>query len=603
MAREGAGRTRCYCPDMGRIADAALAHLAEGPATAEDLARALAHAGVTHAKDPVRAVRGALRDDHRVVTLSDGRLASGVQLMGDVVLTARVTEAAHLRGALDTDGDLAPFAAVGATRAVLPIEVRPGECVLVRLADPETGRLVAERAPSQLNAVDDEAELVAIAQRRVAEDAGRGIKLAAVLCDVAAANPDAYRRPSRPLAEVLGEAGLEVHLGWVATSGTRWGVTTEREITELEGSVADHLAADRPAEAAELQERLVELLRRHFPERVPAARRRLARVLARAGRVGDGLTVLTGAFGFDDPEDRYEASLLAIRLGDVVSARRWAEDGLARVVEPGDADVGECLEDLAGDLDAHATYRAVLDWMPSPETRIAECAELAERLVSPHRSYLVGALIEQCFAPLHDPEAIALVRAFDRLGTPGRDACLACVAVLDGPAGDAARHATGAARHARRPWVQGLLAAHPVDAWLTVPAAGSGQQHMIMAIAKESGRWAPLVVVLDGTGPGGTVADAFFLNDLAELRFRRELLRPITELGLPLHQVPVAEATTVLADGLARAAAAGHRLDALDYQPVTTRIENLVLAPMAGRRGGSGDRERRAQTGQDRGPA
>jgi hypothetical protein len=597
----GAGNGRCYCPVMGRIADAALAHLAGGPATAEDLAGALARAGATRAKDPVRAVRGALRDDHRFVLLSDGRLASGAQLLADVVLTARVTESAHLRGALDTDGDLAPFAAVGATRAVLPVEVRPGDCVLVRVADPETGRLEAVRAPNQLQGREDEAELVGVARRMVAVDGGGGVKLAAVLCDVAASSPDAYRRPSRPLSEVLGEVGLDVHLGWVAPVGTRWGVTTEREILELEAGVADQLAADRPAEAVELQERLVELLRRHYPERVPEARRRLARVFARAGRVGDGLGVLTGAFGFDDPEDRYEASLLAIRLGDVVSARRWAEEGLARVAEPTDAEVGEALEDLAGDLDAHATYRAVLEWLPAPETRIADAPELAGRLVSPRRSYLVGALIEQCFAPLHDPEAIALVRGLDALGMPGRDALLACGAVLDGPAGAAARQLSGTARHARRPWVEGLLAAHPVDAWLTVPASDSAQQHMIMAIAKESGRWAPLVVVITGTDSERTVEDAFFLNDLAELRFRRELLRPITELGLPLQQVPVAEATDILADGLARAGASGHRLDALDYQPVTTRIEHLVMAPMARRRGGSGDRHRSAPTGQDRG--
>jgi hypothetical protein len=110
-----------------------------------------------------------------------------------------------------------------------------------------------------------------------------------------------------------------------------------------------------------------------------------------------------------------------------------------------------------------------------------------------------------------------------------------------------------------------------------------------------------LVVVITGTDSERTVEDAFFLNDLAELRFRRELLRPITELGLPLQQVPVAEATDILADGLARAGASGHRLDALDYQPVTTRIEHLVMAPMARRRGGSGDRHRSAPTGQDRG--
>ena len=86
------------------------------------------------------------------------------------------------------------------------------------------------------------------------------------------------RPGGRPLSDVLRDAGFEVHLGWVAPIGTRWGALTELEIEALEHGVADHLAADRPVEAAELQDRVVSLLRRHLPERVPDARRRLARL-------------------------------------------------------------------------------------------------------------------------------------------------------------------------------------------------------------------------------------------------------------------------------------------------------------------------------------
>jgi hypothetical protein len=321
----------------------------------------------------------------------------------------------------------------------------------------------------------------------------------------------------------------------------------------------------------------VSLLRRHLPERVPAARRRLARVLARAGRTQDGLAVLTGAFGFDDPEDRYEACLLAIRLGDAVGARRWAEEGLARADGPGTAEVAACLDDLAGDLDAQAAYRDAQEWLPEISGRVGVAERLASQLLAPHRSYLVGSLVEQAFRDLDEERAQVIVAELGQLGDAGRDACLACAAVLDGPVAQAARRAAGAAHDATRPWVQGLVTAAPVDAWVTSPGTDAGQQHLIIAVAKEEGRWAPLIVVIDYSELEGAARDAFFLNDLAEPRFRRELLRPITELGLPLRQIPVDEAVTLLTDALAQTRARGWVLRALEYQPVLARIGRLVV--------------------------
>src|SRR5690606_6686381 len=124
-----------------------------------------------------------------------------------------------------------------------------------------------------------------------------------------------------------------VHLGWVGPAGTGWASLTEEEVDELELDVAELLAAERPAEAALAQERLVAVLRRHLPERVPPARRRLARILARAGRPDDALAELVGAFPDGDPEDWYEAAVLAVRTGDEVRARRWVEAGLARCAD------------------------------------------------------------------------------------------------------------------------------------------------------------------------------------------------------------------------------------------------------------------------------
>jgi len=567
---------------MGRIADAAVARLDNAPATLEDLAAHLARAGVTRAKNPVAAARTALRSDPRVVRLSDGRLASVFQALAGVVLSSQVSVTEHMRGAIDTDGDFAPLVLIGMTRAVLPTEIRPGDHVVARVADGAAGRISVERAPSRLERAAGEPALIAAVRRRLADAGSRSpeaptARLADALCDVTAADTEAFRRPGRPLSEVLRAAGFEVHLGWVAPIGTRWGALTELEIEALERGVADHLAADRPVEAAELQDRLVSLLRRHLPERVPDARRRLARVLARAGRARDGLSVLTGAFGFGDPEDRYEACLLAIRLGETVAARRWAEEGLARTDGPGQSEVAACLEDLAGDLDAQATYRGVQEWLPEPLDRVLAASRLASRLVAPHRSYLVGALVEQAFADLDDASALVLIAEFQRLGSAARDACLACASVLEGPVGDAARRAAAGARVARRPWVQGLVAAAPVAAWMTAPALDAAQQHLIIAIAKEEGRWTPLIVVIDEREFGGGVRDAFFLNDLAEPRFRRELLRPIAELGLPLRPVVVEQAVALLADALQRTEASGRLLPALEYQPVMTRLRRFVL--------------------------
>ncbi len=153
---------------MGRIAEAALARLGDAPATLDDLAADLARAGVTRARNPAAAVRGALRADPRVVVLGDGRLASIAQALEGVVLTSLVSVSEHMRGAIDTDGDLAPFASVGATRAVLPVEVRPGDLIQARLAEPVAGRLEAAPAPSHLEHADAEPALVAAVRSRLA---------------------------------------------------------------------------------------------------------------------------------------------------------------------------------------------------------------------------------------------------------------------------------------------------------------------------------------------------------------------------------------------------------------------------------------------------
>ncbi len=567
---------------MGRIADAAVDYLHDGPAALVEIAHALVDQGMTRAKDPIASVRTALRRDARIIDLADGRYAGRAEALDGVVVTTLVTEQAHLRGAVEIDGDLAPLGVVGIDRVAIPADIKSGEYVAVRIDDVNSGRIVVERAPSWRIGSEAEQLLVARIGQRLADTAPDAhglirVRLVDAFCAVTAESSTAFRRANRPLSEALADAGLEMHLGWVASTGARWDPLTELEIDALESGVADFLAADQPSRAAELQDRVVSLLRRHLPERVPEARRRLARVLARAGRTRDGLAVLTGAFGFDDPEDRYEACLLAIRLGDVVSARRWAEEGLARTSGRADAEVAACLEDLAGDLDAQAAYREAQEWIPEISNRVGVAERLVAQILSPHRSYLVGALIEQVFRDLDEPRSRELLESIGHCGSDGRDVCLACAAVLEGPRRDAALQAAKGTQTAVRPWIEGLRTASVASAWIASAGGPAAQQHLIFAIEKEQGRWSPLVVVIDQNDLDGAARDAFFLNDVTQARFQRELLRPITELGLPVRQISVEQATTRLIEALAMTTARGWKLPALEYQPVLARIARMVV--------------------------
>ena len=567
---------------MGRIADAAVDYLHDGPAALVEIAQALVDRGVTRAKDPIASVRTALRHDRRVIDLADGRLADRATALNGVVLTTMVSEQAHLRGLVEIDGDLAPLGVVGIEHVAIPADVSPGDYVAVRVDDVDSARILVERAPSWRVGGDAEQLLIARIGQRLADtgpDTNGLVRVRVVdaFCAITAESSTAFRRANRPLSEALADAGLEMHLGWVAAMGARWDPLTEHEIDALERGVADFLAADQPGRAAALQDRVVSLLRRHLPERVPEARRRLARVLARAGRTRDGLAVLTGAFGFDDPEDRYEACLLAIRLGDIVSARRWAEEGLARTRGRADAEVAACLDDLAGDLDAQAAYREAQEWIPEISNRVGVAERLVAQILAPHRSYLVGALIEQVFGDLDESRSRELLENIGHCGSDGRDVCLACAAVLEGPRREAALQAAKGTQTAARPWIEGLRTATVARAWIASAGGPAAQQHLIFAVEKEQGRWSPLVVVIDQNDLDGAARDAFFLNDVTQARFARELLRPITELGLPVRPISVEQATNRLVEALAMTTARGWKLPALAYQPVLARIARMVL--------------------------
>lgn len=568
---------------MSRIAEAALSILATGPAAVADIGRLLASRGITRARDPGAAVRRALRDDPRVVHLPDGRLARVDQALGGVVLTARVGREARLRGEVDTDGDLAPLALLGLAGVHLPAEARPGDMLAVRVVDPAGPLLDVTLLDGARAQAGDEADLQgAVAARLARTNAGLPAaapvaRLAPLFMAVAAARPDAFRSPGRPLTEALRSGGWEVHLGWVGGRGTAWRSLTEEEVDALESDVADLLVAEQHLAAAGLQDRVVTLLRRHLPERVPAARRRLARVLARAGRVEEARSILVGAFRFDDPEDRYEAALLAMRQGDVVSARRWANEGLAWADDPAHADVAECLADIASDLDAQATFLDVRDRLPHADEGPAAAERMVEALSAPRRAYLVEVLVEEAFEDADPAAARALVDAMGAVDDLGREVCLACAAVLPRPLGPIARRAASGRARARRPWLQGLVESAPMAAWSTTPEHAPDQQQLVIGVGRGSGRLAPLVVLLDHESMGGAVKDAFFLPDMVAERLRREVFAPMEEIGLPCEPVEVSEAVAALRDGLARTRALGWELPSAARQPVVPRVERWVL--------------------------
>ncbi len=572
---------------MGRIADSVVSLLAGGPLGADRLGDTLARRGATRARDPAAAVRRAVRDDPRVLWLADGRLASVAQALTGVELVVEVDAAAAAAGAVDVEPDLAPLALLGVDPALrLPAGAREGDTVLVRIEDPVDRRVAVSRVPAPAARPADEAALAAAVAARL-PGPGRPAAppithLATAVAAVAAADPAALRTAGRPLSRALADAGYEVHLGWAGPAGTRWASLTEEEVDALEAEVADLLAGEQTAAAAAAQARLVAVLARHLPERVPAARRHLARVLARAGRAHEALDVIRSALAEADPENWYEAALIAYRSGDEVSARRWAESGLAHA-EPG-TDVAACLGDIAGDLDAQAAFLRVRPALDGARAGLDAdaAARIARAVVAPGRSYLVEALAEDLAATIPDGDLAAVLASLAAAGDDGRDACLALSVVLPPAAAAAAREAGGRPGRAPRPAVAGLLEAGPSAAWATSPIDAPDQQQVVITVAKEDGRVSPLVVLIDLDDLGGAVKDAFFLPDLIEPRLRRELFAPMEQIGLGPVPVDLAEAIALVHVALARTGEIRWSMPSQRHQPVAERIARWVLRPRGG---------------------
>lgn len=567
---------------MGRIADAALELLATGPADIDDVAARLARSGVTRARDPIGAVRRALRGDPRVIALADGRIASVAQALTGLELTTRVTTSEEHEGRLDVEPDLAPLTVLGLGPTIdLPAGIRAGDVVSVRVDDPEE-RAISIRPVSGLRGHPaDEAAVIEGVRALLTPFGGHAwapiASLATVAVGVAADNPGALRRPGRPLSEIVAAGGFEAHLGWVGPAGTDWVGLTEDEAELIEAEISGLLADDRPAEAAIAQERLISVLRRHMPERVPAARRRLARTLARAGRPEEAVAALT-AGDAGDPEDWYEAAVIARRIGDDVSARRWVQSGLARADRPGDAEVERCLADLEHDLDAQARYARLRDELLDITPDEYGANWLAGAVASLTRPYLVEALMEELAAGSDRRAIDELIVHLADAGDAGRDACLAMGAVLPRGIARRAREAAGRDAMARSAAVAGLVDGYPDRAWATRTADAPDQRQVVITIARGDDLVSALIALIDIDHMGGALKDGFFLPDMVEARLRRELLEPMHELGLTCEPIPLGEATAAVAGGLQVSRSIGWHLPSLAHQPVLERLSRYLIA-------------------------
>jgi hypothetical protein len=585
---EGRDRPRRYHGRLGRIAESALALLAAGPRSAESLGEALARGGVTRSREPGAAVRRALAGDPRVLRLSDGRLASVAQALHGVALAARVDDAAVAAGEVPVQPDLAPLDLIGLGPALpLPEGAAAGGVVVAHVDDageePRV-RVIAAAPPAPRQA--DEAALAAAVAGHVGPPRAPIAHLATVVAAVAAAQPDALRTPGRPLSEALADAGWQTHLGWVGPAGTAWDDLTDEEVDALEAEVAELLAGEQVLEAAAAQRRLLAVLGRHVPERVPRARRALARILARAGHGARALEVLRPGIAANDAEDLYEAAVIARRTGDEVSARRWAATGAAHADADGRSEVGLCLADLAHDLDAQAAFlraRLLVAGEEDDPPRAADADRVARAVASLTRSYLVEALVEELASERATDEMAALLALLGEAGDEGRQACLAMSAILPPGLAAVARDAAGRIRPTATA-VAGLLGARPAAAWATSPIDAPDQQQVIVTVAKESGRVSPLVVLVDLHDLGGAVKDAFFLPDMCEPRMRRELLAPMEAMGLPGSPVDLHEAIELVGAALERTAHVGWRIPSLRHQPVLDRIERWLMRPQRGGR-------------------
>ena len=313
---------------------------------------------------PARATRSRpsaarSRDDPRVLRIADGRFASVAQALSGVELATVVTGDEVAAGEVDVEPDLAPLALLDIGPS-LPL---PGgdrrRATSVRRDHRGPARCAASalgRGPAPDARPGDEAALVAAVGERLARAPARPARAGAADHPPrhrggrrrgAVAGRAAHRRPAAS-ASSSAEAGLR--------DPPRLGRARGHRVVEPHRGGGRRARERRRRPARGRAHRRGRRSRRRACSRCcavtcPSACRRARRHLRADPRPGGALrrrrsTLLRAAFPQGDPEDWYEASLIAYRHGDEVSARRWAESGLAHAGGPDRAEVAECLADI-----------------------------------------------------------------------------------------------------------------------------------------------------------------------------------------------------------------------------------------------------------------
>jgi hypothetical protein len=101
---------------------------------------------------------------------------------------------------------------------------------------------------------------------------------------------------------------------------------------------------------------------------------------------------------------------------------------------------------------------------------------------------------------------------------------------------------------------------------------------VIVAVARDGGRVAPLVALVDHHDLGGAVKDAFFLPDMVPARLWHEVLMPMEDAGVRARPFGVWDALSMVGAATDAALALGLRIPSEQYQPVVRRIRRLCGA-------------------------
>lgn len=279
-----------------------------------------------------------------------------------------------------------------------------------------------------------------------------------------------------------------------------------------------------------------------------------------------------------DPAEWYREALMRLDAGDEVTARRAVEEGLAHAWAPSAAPVRTCLDDLGAQLDGEAALRRFAARTPGPRGWLARPDDLARHVLGLGRAHLVEAVVEEIALVLPPPVTVRLVSRLAAAGTAGTHDLLAAVAaVVPGAPGAAARDAWHGERPESPP-ARALAFPRLAAAWACGPDGAGAQDQVIIAVARDGGRVAPLVALVEHHDLGALLRDAFFLPDMVPGRLEREVLHPLAAAGMPAVPVDVADALDLACAALSGSQAVGHRIPSEAHQPVICRIRRLQAA-------------------------